>query len=166
MKRGIILAAVLTGLVGTGLIVKLAVDAKRPKGSDDRQIRMMLYDAERAAEQKSVSGIAKYISEDYRDGLDMNAPRLKYAIRDWMRLRNAVEVTIPTESIRVQIEPDGKAALVQFHLSLGTDLEGRGTATSDMEMGLRLRKEPVYYYYLFPGEEWRVVSSEGYSPEG
>jgi hypothetical protein len=159
MNRWMILGIALLLIGGGGVGVKLAVDAQRPQGDDDRQIRMMLYEAERAAERQSISGVTHYISEDYSDGLGMNAPRLKYAIRDWMRQRDAVEVNIPSESIHVQVSEDGKTAAVQFQLQLGSSAAGGA-----MAIGLKLVKEPVRYYWLFPGEEWRVVGAEGYTP--
>lgn len=142
--------------------VHAAVEARRPRGSDTLQILRMLQQGEAAAERRDVSGITRFVSPDYRDTVGMNAERLRFQIADYFRRRTApLEVEIPSRAVLVQVEPGGRLAAVQFPLLLGGTGEG---AAPEMRLTLRLRKEQVFYYWLFPGEEWRITSAEGYVP--
>lgn len=164
MNRTVILVVVIALLLGgAALAVKAGIDAQRPQGADTEQIQRILYEAERAAERRDVSGLTRFISEDYHDNPGMNAPRLKYAIRDWMRARRSVDVEIPSRSVRVEAAPDGKNATARFHVRLSADVAERGATAAEMDMSVRLAKERVYYYWLFPGEEWKVTGAEGYT---
>ena len=38
-----------------------------------------------------------------------------------------------------------------------------GRYSSDVAMSIGLAKEPVHYFLVFPGEEWKVISADGYA---
>jgi hypothetical protein len=156
----------LAGLVLLGTLAfgaKLAVDARRPKGTDQQQLRQMLLEGEMAAERGNASGITKFISPSYEDSAGMNDDRLVYQIRAYFRDRGPLEVNIPSESIDVNLDPGEKTGTVRFQLLVGSQVPGSGAST-EMELGLKVAKEPVYYYWIFPGEEWRVTGADGYGP--
>jgi hypothetical protein len=161
MNRGALVTLgllLLLALVGLG--VKRAVDARRPQGTDAEQIRRLLYEAERAAERRDASGVNRYISDDYDDGT-FNAARARYAVMDYLRSQQSVEINIPSETIHVQVDPDGRTATADFRVQFARQTGG-GSFYNDIDMSLRLQKEPVHYYVLFPGEEWRIVRAEGW----
>lgn len=151
-------------LLGAGAGVKAAVDAQRPKGGDVRQVSTLLYECERAAERRNARGVNRYISEGYQDAVGLNDSQLKYQIGDFLRRHQSVDVDIPSRSVQIDVAPDGRTATLTFHLTLAVDTAGGGTGASEMNLGLRLAKERVYYYGVFPGEEWRVIGAEGYTP--
>ena len=163
MNKAVVILAAMLITASAAFGIKLAVDARRPKGTDVQQLRRMLMESEAAVEARRAGDINKFISYDYRDSLGMSDSSLTYQIREYLSQRQAVELTIPTESIQINIDPDGKAGTVQFHVSVNSQVEG-GTVANQHNLSLRVAKEPVYYYWLFPGEEWRVTAAEGYVP--
>lgn len=171
MRNAAIVGSVVLLLLGGGLWVQRAVDAQRPQGSDEEQLRRMLYEGERAAEQRNAAGVNRFLSEDYRDGLGMSDSSLKYQIRQYLSRRRAIDVVIPSERVQVYIAPDGATGTVTFPMAVlapgASQSAGAGPAAasipaSQMTLTLGVRKERVHYFLVFPGEEWRVVSAEGY----
>jgi hypothetical protein len=160
--RAIAIAAGLLLLAGGAVGVKAAVDAQRPRGDDIDQIRRMLYEGERAAERRDASTINRFISEDYRDDLGMSDTSLKYQIRDYLKRTAVIELTVPSESIRVEVDAGGRSARAQFRVFSRSRSQGN-TFANEFDMSLSLAKERVYYYWIFPGEEWRVTAAEGYT---
>jgi hypothetical protein len=160
--------AILIGLVllaGAAFGVWRAVEAQRPQGTDEQQIRTMLFEGERAAERLDAAALGHLISDDYRDNLGMSDTSVKYEMRRYLKQQQSLEVDIPSESIDVNIEPDGKQASISFQARVAARTEGQAS-TFDLPMSLRLKKERVFYYWIFPGEEWRVTSAEGYGALG
>jgi hypothetical protein len=145
-------------MVGVVLGVKAAVDGKRPKGTNTEQIMQMLYDGERAAERRSASGISKYLAESYEDGLGNNKDRMRYIIRDGITRYRGLDVKL--SDVNVQIDPGEQSATATFQVQFNGQIDGPANSTTNLS--LRLVKETVYYYWLFPGEEWRVQSADGY----
>ena len=151
-----VLAIVL--LAASALGVKAAVDAKRPQGTDIEQIQRMLLEGEQAAERGDAAGIHRYISPDYRDEVGLGDTQVKYQINRYIRERKGLELTIPSRSVAIEVAPDGRTATCSFSVSVTA---ANGSA-SDVPIHLQLVRERVYYYWLFPGEEWKVVSAGGY----
>ncbi len=171
MRNALIAGSVVLFVLGGGLWVKRAVDAQRPQGSDEEQLRRMLYEGERAAEQRNAAGVNKFLSEDYRDGLGMSDSSLKYQIREYLSRRSNLDVVIPSERVQVYIAPDGATGTVTFPLAIltpggsqptGAESAAASMPASQMTLTLGVRKERVHYFFVFPGEEWRVVSADGY----
>ncbi len=154
---GLLVAVML--LAGGGLWVKRTLDAARPKGSDDAQIRQMLFDGEAAAERREPTGVSKFLSEDYRDGLGLSDSSMRFQIGRYLREHKEISLNIPSQSIQIQLDPEGRTGSVSFTLEAGV---GEGTGATTVPMTLKLKKDPVRYLWLFPGEEWRVTSAEGY----
>lgn len=153
--------AVLLGVVvlaGSALGVKAAVDAKRPHGTDVDQLQTMLLQGEQAAEKGDAAGVQRFISPEYRDDLGLKDTQLKYQISRYLRENPGLELTIPSDSIQVSVAPDGKTATVDFTVSAASS---KGSATA-APIHLDMAKERVFYYFVFPGEEWKVVKASGY----
>jgi hypothetical protein len=163
-KRTLILAALAVVLAGgAALGVKLAVDAQRSKGTDAEQIQWMLYHAERAAEKLQPAPLQKLIAKDYSDALGASGSRMRLEIMHYLRQQTSLEVEIPAEAIQIQVAPDGRTATASFPIRVITQGQG-GSGRTDAVLSLSLVKEPVHYFFLFPGEEWRVKSVAGYAP--
>jgi hypothetical protein len=164
-KRTLILLGVLALLLagGAALGIKLAVDAQRPKGTDAEQIQWMLYHAERAAERLQPAPLQKLIAKEYSDALGANGPRMRLEIMHYLRQQTSLEVEIPAEAIRIEVAPDGRTATAGFPIRVTTQGQG-GSGRTDAVLSLSLVKEPVHYFFLFRGEEWRVKSVAGYAP--
>ena len=145
-------------MVAVAFGVKAAVDGQRPRGTNTQQIMDMLYNGERAAERRSASGVSKYLAETYEDGLGNNKDRMRLLIRDGITRYRGLEVTL--NNVEIQIDPGEQSATASFQVQFNGDIEG--PASSNSSLSLRLVKERVYYYWLFPGEEWRVQSADGY----
>jgi len=156
-----IVVVLLLLLVAAGGVYQ-AVEARRPKGSDVAQLQQILLDGEAAAEQKNAAGIARFLSKDYKDDLGMSDTSLGYQIREYLRQARTVDVTIPTESIQIQVSPDGKTGSVNFRVAISTQGD-RGGGGAETQMSLQVAKEPVHYFGVFPGQEWRVTSAGGYA---
>ncbi|MCC2670412.1 MAG: hypothetical protein K0Q72_2883 [Armatimonadetes bacterium] len=158
----------LLGLALGALVVKRAVDAQRPRGNDTEQIQSLLLKGETAAEQRNSQALGKLISDDYRDGLGMTETQMRYQISDYLRSHRAIDVDMPGNAIQVEVRPDGRSAQAKFHARVSTqggtpDGSTNSGGTIDIDMTLQLVKEPVHYFWVFPGEEWKIVSADGYS---
>lgn len=149
--------------LGASLFVWRTVEAQRPRGTDTEQLQRMLYEGERAAERKDAGGVTRYISNDYQDAVGLSDSAVRYEIASYIRRQRQTDLTIPGESVQINIDPSGKTGTVAFQMEVRTQGESGGTNTNSLGMTLRVAKEPVRYLWLFPGEEWKVVSSEGYS---
>ncbi len=163
MNRWIVLglSAVIL-LAGVTLFVIRAVDARRPKGPDDYQLRQMLTNAAAAASRRDSGGVARYLSADYSDTTGLSATSMRYQIARYLREHAETAVEIPDESITIQIGPDGRTGTVEFRADISARGAG-GEANSEVRLSLRVAKERVHYLLFFPGEEWRVTSADGYS---
>ena len=161
MDRRVVVALVVILLLAIGGFSLLrAVDAQRPKGTDTEQIQMMLFQGEQAAESRNAGAVNRMLSKDYNDGL-FNAERARYAIADYLRNHRSIDITIPSESVSFQPGPDGKTGVVRFRLMVNGQTEG-GPTSQEMNLTLTVVKEPVHYFGVFPGEEWRIKSAGGY----
>lgn len=160
-RRGVIAAVIVLALVLAGVGTKMALDAARPKGTDQEQIARMLVQGQAAVERKDVPGVTRFISEDYRDGLGFSASSVKYQIGDYLRRKGALQLNIPSRSVEIIVSPDGQTASARFHVS-AIAASPNGSNQTEMDMSLQLKKEKVYYYVLFPGHEWKVTSADGY----
>src|SRR5690349_1911057 len=105
-------------LAAAGIWIRAAVEAQRPKGSDEEQIRRMLYEGERAAEQRNAGGVSHFISADYDDGT-LRAAQVRYEIGRYLQSEQSLEITIPSESVQPVIDPGGRTGTVMFRMSVG-----------------------------------------------
>ena len=162
-RRGIAALAAILALAAGALGVKTAVDAQRPQGTDEEQIARILVEGERAVEQRDAAGVNRFISENYRDNLGFSDTSVKFQIKDYLRSKRAIEITIPSSSVEIRVDPPSRTATARFRVSARMDAPGGGgSAATDLDMGLTLARERVYYYWIFPGEEWKVTSADGY----
>ena len=151
-----LIAAALLGAAAFG--VMRAVDAQRPKGTDTEQLLRMLAQGEAAAERRDAPSVCRLISENYSDSLGFSDSSVKYNIRSYIQEHRTIELTIPREKIQVRISPDGKTGNVDFLLIQ----HSRGGGAAEMPISLKVAREPVHYFLMFPGEEWRVTAADGY----
>jgi len=155
------LGVVLTLALGALAVIR-AVDAQRPKGTDPQQIQALLLKAETASEQRNSAALGRLISENYQDSLGMTETQMRYQIADYLRNHRSIDVDIPANSIQVQLAPGGRTGSVRFHARVSA--QGESSQNSmDIDMTCGLAKEPVRYFWLFSGEEWKVTSAEGYA---
>jgi len=161
-RKWIVGVAVVVLLAAGAVGVKAAVDAKRPRGSDVEQLQNLLVTGERAAERGDAGGIYRLISDRYEDNLGMRDTQMRYQIGRYLRERPNLQITIPSESVSVEVAPDGRTARVSFRVSASSqgDLGGDFRETT---ISFTAAKEPVTYYGFFPGEEWKVTSADGYA---
>jgi hypothetical protein len=155
------LAAVLA-LALSALYVNRTVAALRPKGTDLEQIQAVLLKGESAAERGDSAALGRLISDNYRDSLGMTETQMRYQMGDYLRRHASIDVELPANSIQADFGPDGKTAAVRFHARVSARGEG-GQGTMDIDPVLGMTKEPVRYLWVFPGEEWKVTSAEGYA---
>lgn len=161
--RGIGAGLAALALVGGGLWINAAVDAQRPRGTDTEQIRHLLQTAEQAAERGDSAALGRLVSDDYRDEVGFSDTSVRYQIRDYLRTHRFAEVTIPSRALQISVGPDGKTATATFPVML--QIQRRDEAGSvQLTLSLTLHKDPVHYFYVFPGAEWRITRTEGYMP--
>lgn len=141
--------------------VMRAVDAQRPRGSDTQQLRTMLAQGEAAAERGDAPAIWRFISDDYSDNLGFSDTSVKYNIRAYLRDHKNMDLTIPSDRVNIHIDPDGRTGAMDFVVIVNSP--GASGSGNQIPISLRIRKEPVRYYWLFPGEEWKVLSADGYT---
>ena len=142
-----------------------AVDAQRPIGSDTDQIRSLIAVCDKAAMRRDAATIGRYISKDYKDGFGLRADQARAEIGRILGSAREVRANIPLNSELSTVGPDRRQADASFELHLQTVGGQSGGLTYQGTLRLRLRKEPVRYFLLFPGEEWRILAAEGYTPE-
>jgi hypothetical protein len=152
-------------LAGGGLLWLLrAVAAQRPPGSDQDQIRALIATGARAAMRRDSDAIGRLVSPEYHDASGMRADPLRRQIRSFLADVREISVNIPQNSLVVAVDADRRHATAQFYLQFRTS-GARGEMNFGNTLRLQLAKEPVRYYLVFPGAEWRVVSADGYMPE-
>ncbi len=161
--RGIGAGLAALAILGGGLWINAAVDAQRPRGSDTEQIRRLLQTAEQAAERGDAAAIGRLVSDDYRDDAGFSDTSVRYQIRDYLRTHRFSEVTIPSRALQISVGPDGQTATASFPVML--QVQRREEAGSvHLTLSLTLHKDPVHYFYVFPGTEWKITRTEGYMP--
>jgi hypothetical protein len=156
-------AAALILLAGIVWLVR-AVDAQRPRGSDADQIRALVSRGLKAAERRDATTLGQLVSNDYKDSFGFRAETVRRQASAIIGRARQVTISVPGDQEVIQVEPGGRQGSVIF--PIGFQAAG-GDAPYSFQgtLTLRLAKEPVRYYLVFPGEEWRVVAVEGYSPD-
>ena len=112
--------------------------------------------------QRKQAGVTRYLSEHYRDENGLSDSSLRWEIGRFLRQKRSLDIVIPTD-VLIALDANGKTGTVQFPMSLTIQGSG-GSLTTQMDLTLRVTKEPVYYFWFFPGEEWKVTSASGYVP--
>ncbi len=165
MKQSHLVAAAAVLLGGGFLWLWMAANGQRPRGTDTAQIRSMIARGARAAQRRDSATINRMISGNYTDGNGFRAEQLRAFVAKTLRESGSAQVYIPDESVSIQVEPGGKEAHASFHVRF-QGAEGQFSGTPfDGTLTIRLKKEPVRYYWIFSGEEWRVMATEGYLPD-
>ena len=72
-----------------------------------------------------------------------------------------MRVDIPSTSIAITVNPDGRHADAHFLVHFESTGPQAVLPTFDGNLNLTLAKEPVRYYLFFPGQEWRVTAADG-----
>jgi hypothetical protein len=136
--------------------------AQRPKGSNAEQIQALLARGERAVETRRVSEAIALISRSYRDDAGLRYASLRLLAQRQLSRAPSLEVTLPSRSLRIAVGPDGKHATAQAQVIVRGAEQVTGSDEIALHLTFELAKEPVRYYALFPGEEWRIVKSGGW----
>src|SRR5438552_846695 len=117
-----IAATIMVLIAGGGaLALKAAIDAQRPKGTDEDQIQQMLVEAPAAAMRRDAGTVCKYVSSNYQDSNGFNDARLKYEIHSYLGRHGGIQVDIPHDSIQVAIAPDGRTGNVKFEMNVSAE---------------------------------------------
>lgn len=149
-------------LLAVGVIWLLrAVEAQRARGSDEEQIRHAIVAAAKAAERRDDATITRMISDDYKDSNGFRVDVARGQVRRVLREAREVTAYIPADSLSVTVDPDRRNASASFQVRFHAT-GARGEIKFDTPMQVRFVHEPVRYYLVFPGEEWRLASAEGY----
>lgn len=148
-------------LLAAGTVwVRRKLESLRPVGDDRTQILNLIAMGERQAERRNAAGIARLISRDYSDAAGASYDRIRAEIHQYLIRWRDVEVEVPGEYVQISTTAGGEA-IASFPVRLAGSLAGTAVS-SQFDMAIRLKKEPVRYLLVFSGEEWRIVSAEGY----
>jgi hypothetical protein len=154
------LAAVLLLLVGALWLLR-AVENQRPRGTDAQQITALVASGARAAQARDPDALRRLVSNEYRDENGFRADAVRLQIGRVLGQAQQVRAYVPANSIVVQLEPDGQHATASFQIQFEANTRN-GDLRFDGPINLRLAREPVRYFLVFPGHEWRIVSAGGY----
>jgi len=165
MKRWQIgIGVVLVVLLAGGTWLWRAIENQRPKGSDEDQIRSVIASGVRAANRRNPGGVTRLISDRW-EGFGMRADQMRPAVARFLQESGKTRVFIPSNSIAIQVQPAGSAAQASFKLQFLAENTEAAVPAFDGLIQVGLAKEPVRYYWFFPGREWRVTGATGFIPE-
>lgn len=152
--------AVLVLAAGT-FWVRQKVESLRPDGDDRAQILALVARGEAEAERRNAAGIGRLISRDYQDTAGNSHDRIRAQIHQYLIRWREVAIDIPSDLVRVEVSVGGREALAWFPVRMVGKLGG-AEVSAQFDMSVRLGREPVRYLWVFPGEEWKVISADGY----
>jgi hypothetical protein len=158
-RRTLLVAGCLAVLLGG--IAWLRALAQPLPGTDEQQILAQIQQGKHAAELLSSSGLMRFVSGEYKDENGITRPVLGYRVREQFKESRGLEVTIPTDQIRIQVDPARREALSTFPLELRFLDEQGGVHPYSMNPSLHWRKERVRRFLVFPLEMWRVTRADG-----
>ena len=116
-----------------------------------------------AASRRSAAGVGRFISEHYRDSLGFSDASVRYQMRRYFREQRFLEIEVPQETVKIEIDRNRETATAALQARVRTESQGQ-EMLRDLQITLRFAREPVYYFWVIPGEEWKVTSAEGYAP--
>src|SRR5262249_50282566 len=125
-------------------------------------IRSIFVRGERAIEERKVPEVMALVSRDYRDDEGLRFGSLRLLAARQMRDAQSIEITIPDQLLHIEVEPDGKHAWAQARVDIRVATSFGTTEDLSSTLSFRFVKEPVRYYLMFPGEEWRLIKAEGW----
>jgi hypothetical protein len=161
-RRKTVSLVVLVGLSALAATYWAAL-ARQPRATDVEQIRTLLVQGERAIEQRQLPAAMELVSYDYRDDHGMRYSSLRSLAGRLTRRGDRIDLTLPSHGLQIAVHPDGNRATAQ------TWVEFRAVSRYDsiardgsVLVTMTFVKEPMRYYGLFPGREWRLVKMEGW----
>jgi hypothetical protein len=140
--------------------------AQRPQGADAAQIKTLMIRGERLLEERNIAGAMGLVSRDYRDDEGFRYGSLRAVAGRKLHEARSVDVTLPERLLRIEVRPDGREAVAQARVDLRVASDYDTVHDASANLTFRFRKEPVRYYLMFPGEEWRLVKMEGWQALG
>jgi hypothetical protein len=156
---------------GVGLLLVIgivwllrAVDAQRPHGSDTDQIKALVAEGNRAAIRRDAGTLGRLVSNNYKDSFGMPAETIRRQAAAVIGRARRVDLAIDASREAVTVDPDGRHGSVTFPVNFQAT-GGDAPYSFQGTLTLRLAKEPVRYFLVFPGEEWRVIAVDGYAPD-
>ena len=129
----------------------------RERGSDSDQITAMIERGRQGIERKSLNTAASCLSKSYSDQYGMNYDRIRVWAAQAFRAETSYEVAVDAPQVTVQ----GDQAQARTHVVVSTVASGDRQQVFSGDVLLRLRKERVRRYLIFPAREWKVISMEG-----
>jgi hypothetical protein len=136
-----------------GVLYAAGYHAVQPVGTESGQIRGAIVDAVDALQHGRAGDAMRVVSPDFKDSTGMNYARLRLLARQAARNRDMWNATVQS------VEPlvNGDTAQVSVTVVIGQE-KGGGTTTDTMQ--LRMHKDPVYAWLVFPTERWRVTGAD------
>jgi hypothetical protein len=138
--------------------------AQRPKGTDMEQVRLLMVRGEQALEQRHLSEAMALVSRQYQDNEGLRFDQLRALVGNQLRQAERVDINIPARSLSIEMSRDGQRAIAHAHVDLHAATRFDAVFDQASDVTLEFAKEPVHYYLMFPGEEWRLVKMSGYQP--
>src|SRR2546421_144472 len=100
MSRPIFLIVALVLLL-LGGVAWIRAQSLRPVGTDEQQILAQIQRAQQAAQAADASALVRVVSSDYRDDLGLTRPTLRYQAGQQLRDAQWIDVTVPTNRLRI-----------------------------------------------------------------
>ena len=127
---------------------------KRP---DADQIRDLIERGRRAIEHKSLDAAMSCISENFSNNMGLNRDRLRMLAADAFRANMSYEVVMDAPDVTV----NGDQAQAKTHVAVSGISGGGREPVFSGEVALRLAKERVHRYLIFPTREWKITGIDG-----
>lgn len=140
-------------VVAVGILYILGYRAVQPIGTDTGQIRGAVVDSVDALRHGRAGDAMRIVAPDYKDSTGMNTSRLRLLARQAARNRDAWTASV----LSVESQIAGDTARVAVTVTVG-DTGGNSAPPDTIE--LRMRKDRVYAWLIFPTDRWRVISAD------
>lgn len=140
-------------LVAAAVLYFVGYRSVQPVGTDTGQIRGAIVDAVDALRHGRAGDAMRVVSPEYKDSTGMNYTRLRLLARQAAINRNMWSARVDS------VDPvvTGDTADVSVSVAIG---DGQGIGMRADTIQLRMRKDPVYAWLVFPTERWRVTSAD------
>jgi len=125
------------------LILTTLLVACGARTSDEEQVRALVDDMEKAAEERDTSDVVEHVADDYEDGNGFDKSRLRDFLRAWFLTHSSVELIVSIESLEFPADGVAQAVITVTNVTI-TDPDR-----------VRLRVE-----FRRKGEEWRVSRAD------
>ena len=140
----------------------LFVAGSGPRATAEAQIGQALREAQEAAQQRSVGGVMKIVSDDYKDASNMNKDRLAAALlRSYHMARNSgikYDVRVGKPDVRLDPKNPDEALVLTSISVVDTSNNQSLYGDSNTQLMLKMRREPGRRWLVLPDDKWRITS--------